>query len=188
METVSRNTCYLKILDGGINLINFKLKAQALCLAGMVSIINSPCDSSFLLCKYFAGRLSSLRPTWAHLRDNSSPSAALPSLFYRSCLDTLLAVGNCDLTAKALYCKLLSIGSFPPILHRQWAQVLGPGFSLNGLGPLSGILLLRNLRMICCGLLPYVQLRFAITYRIGELATLAPVLRVLCERPLTIVF
>ena len=133
METVSRNTCYLKILDGGINLINFKLKAQALCLAGMVSIINSPCDSSFFFCKYFAGRLmSSLRPMWAHLRDNSSPSAALPSLFYRSCLDTLSAVGNCDLTAKALYCKLLSIGSSPPILHQQWDQVIGSGFSLNG--------------------------------------------------------
>ena len=133
METVSRNTCYLKILDGGINLINFKLKAQALCLAGMVSIINSPCDSSFFFCKYFAGRLmSSLRPMWAHLRDNSSPSAALPSLFYRSCLDTLSAVGNCDLTAKALYCKLLSIGSSPPILHQLWAQFIGSGFSLNG--------------------------------------------------------
>ena len=105
IETVSRNTCYLKILDGGINLINFKLKAQALCLAGMVSIINSPCDSSFFFCKYIAGRLiSSLRHTWAHLRDNSSPSAALPSLFYRSCLDTLSAVGNCDPTAKVLYC------------------------------------------------------------------------------------
>ena len=117
----------------GINLINFKLKAQALCLAGMVSIINSPCDSSFFLCKYFAGRLMcSLRPTWAHLRDNSSPSAALPCLIYRSCLDTLSAVGNCDLTAKALYCKLLSISSSPPILHRQWAQVIGPCFSLNG--------------------------------------------------------
>ena len=103
METVSRNTRYLKILDGGTNLINFKLKAQALCLARTVSISNSPCDSSFFLCKYFAGRLmSSLRPTWAHLRDNSSPSAALPSLFYRSCLVTLSAVGNCDVTAKAL--------------------------------------------------------------------------------------
>ena len=44
--------------------------------------------------------MSSLRPTWAHLRDNSSPSAALSSLFYRSCLDTLSAVENCDLTAK----------------------------------------------------------------------------------------
>ena len=110
-------------MDGGINLINIKLKAQALCLAGMVSIINSPCDSSFFSCTYFAGRLlSSLRPTWAHLRDNSSPSAALPSLFYRSCLDTFSAV----------YCKLLSIRSSPPILHRQWAQVIGPGFSLNG--------------------------------------------------------
>ena len=112
METVSRNACYFKILDGGTNLINFKLKAQALCLAGMVSIINLPCDSSFFLCKYFAGRLmSSLRPMRAHLRDNSSPSAAHPSLLHRSCLDTLSAVGNCDVTAKALYCKLSSIGS-----------------------------------------------------------------------------
>ena len=28
--------------------------------------------------------------------------------------------------------KLLSISSSPPILHRQWAQVIGPDFSLNG--------------------------------------------------------
>ena len=83
METVSRNTCYLKILDGGINLINFKLKAEALCLAGMVSIINSPCDSSFFFCKYFAGRLmSSLRPTWAHLRDKRCSSLSLLSLLF----------------------------------------------------------------------------------------------------------
>ena len=39
--------------------------------------------------------------------------------------------------------------------------------------------------MSCCGL---VQLRFAIPYRIRELPTLATVLRVLCERPLAIVF
>ena len=122
MEKVSRNTCYLKIMDGDINLMNFKLQAQALRLAGMVSIINSPCDSSFFLCKFFAGRIiSSLRPMWAHLRDSSSPSAASPSLFYHPCLDTLSAVGNCDANAKALYSKLLPIGSSPLILHRQWA-------------------------------------------------------------------
>ena len=190
METVSRNTCYLKILDGATNLINFKLKAQALYLARTVSLSNSPCDSSFFLCKYFAGRLmSSLRPTWAHLRDNSSPSAALPSPFYRSCLVTLSAVGNCDVTAKALYSKLLSIGSSPPILHRQWAQVIGPGFSLNCHWSLvREIFLQRILKMICCGSLPYVQLKFAIGYRIGELAAPAPVPRVLCERRLAIVF
>ena len=59
-------------MDGDINLTNFKLKAQALRLAGLVSIINSPFDSNFFLFKYFAGRItSSLRPTWDHFRDGS---------------------------------------------------------------------------------------------------------------------
>ena len=63
METVSRNTCSLKLKFEGVNLDNLVSKAQALRLAGMASVLNSPDDSSFFLCKYFLGRrLSSLRP------------------------------------------------------------------------------------------------------------------------------
>ena len=47
METVSRNTLFLKPKDGGINVISLPLKTQALRLAGMASVLNSPEDSSF---------------------------------------------------------------------------------------------------------------------------------------------
>ena len=133
METVSRNTCFLKLKFGGVNLDNLVLKAQALRLAGMASVLNSPDDSSFFLCKYFLGRrLSSMRSEWSSLRDNSSPSASSPTPFYEDCLDTLSRVGDSALVCKTLYQKLLSINSSPPILPRQWSQVIGPGFSLDG--------------------------------------------------------
>lgn len=40
---------------GGVNICNFDLKARALRLAGMVSVLDSPDDSSFFLCTYFVG-------------------------------------------------------------------------------------------------------------------------------------
>ena len=45
METVSRNTFFLKPKDGGINVINFLLKPQALRLAGRDCVLNSTDDS-----------------------------------------------------------------------------------------------------------------------------------------------
>ena len=47
-------------------------------------------------------------------------------------MDTLPRVGDSALVCKVLYKKLLSVESSPPILHRQWSQVIGPGFSLDG--------------------------------------------------------
>ena len=41
-------------------------------------------------------------------------------------------MGDSALVFKVLYKKLLSVESSPPILHRQWSQVIGPGFSLDG--------------------------------------------------------
>ena len=83
--------------------------------------------------KYFVGRrLSCLRSDWLSLRDNSAPSAVFPTPFCEACLDTLSRVGESDLVSKVLYKKLLSVESSPPILHRQWSQVIGPWVSLNG--------------------------------------------------------
>ena len=100
----------------------------------MASVLNSPDESSFFfLCEFVLGRcLSSLRPEWSSLRDNSSPSASSAIPFYEACLDTLSRVGDSALVCKTLYQKLLSINSSPPILPRQWSQVIGPGFSLDG--------------------------------------------------------
>ena len=40
-------------------------------------------------------------------------------------------MGDSALVSKVLYKKLLSVESSPPILYRQWSQVIGPGFSLD---------------------------------------------------------
>ena len=65
METVSRATCFLKPGFGGISICNLPLKADALMLASLVTIIDSDEDSSFFLSKYFVGRpLSTLGSHW----------------------------------------------------------------------------------------------------------------------------
>ena len=62
METFAHNTCYLKVKNGGINLVNLKLKCEALRVTGMISTLNNLFDSSFYLCRFFVGRcLSTLR-------------------------------------------------------------------------------------------------------------------------------
>jgi len=56
METVAPSTCYLKVKDGGINILNLGLKCQALRVAGMILAINDVLDSSFYLCRFYVGR------------------------------------------------------------------------------------------------------------------------------------
>ena len=47
METVARDTCYLKVTHGGINLLNLRMKCKALGVAGMISILANLPDSNF---------------------------------------------------------------------------------------------------------------------------------------------
>ena len=49
METVARNTSYLEVKDGGINLLNLRLKCSALRVAGMISTLVNLTDSTFYL-------------------------------------------------------------------------------------------------------------------------------------------
>ena len=56
METVSRNTSFVKSQSGGPGLDNFDLRCKSLRLVAMASSLSSPSDSSFFLCKYFVGR------------------------------------------------------------------------------------------------------------------------------------
>ena len=124
METVSRNTCFLKTQSGGLGLHNFDLRCKSLRLAGMASTLGSPSDSSFFLCKYFVGRrLSRLRPEWTFLRDNSAPSAFSSSSFYDSCLGIL--------SSKKEYSKLLQSNSPGPILSHHWTPLVSPAFQLS---------------------------------------------------------
>ena len=135
METVSRSTCYLKVRNGGINLVNLKLKCQALGVAGMISTLNNLFDSSFYLCRFYVGRrLSTLRSEWRSLASNLIPNAVLPSNFYSDCISVLSSVRLPDdnLNSKVLYNLLLSKESSSPLLSWHWTPVLGPGFSLSG--------------------------------------------------------
>ena len=57
IETVSRNTCYLLVLSGGLNIVNLEFKCIALCLSSINSLVDLRDDSSFYLRKYFIERL-----------------------------------------------------------------------------------------------------------------------------------
>ena len=181
----------MKPKDGGINVISLPLKAQALRLAGMASVLNSPEDSSFFMLKYYVGRrLSCLRTEWLSLRDNSAPSTVFPTPFYEACLDTLSRVGDSAPVSKVLYKKLLSVESSPPILHRQWSQVIGPGFSLDRHWSLVRDPFTENFKndVIWLIILRGVNARCAILSLTGVLSLLVSATLVPDVRPLTIAF
>ena len=65
MKTVARNTCHLQVKDGGISLLNLRLKCSALRVAGVISTLVNLTDSSFYLCRFYGcRRLSTLRSQW----------------------------------------------------------------------------------------------------------------------------
>ena len=82
IEPVARKTLHNPSLKGGIGILDFEAKSQALRLSAMlISVGDSDCNT-FYLSKYFCGsQLARFRPEWTHLRDNSAPSAAVPTGF-----------------------------------------------------------------------------------------------------------
>ena len=69
METVSRQSCHQPFLKGSLGIINFKIKADPLKLASVVSNCSNADSKSFYLVKYFFGaKLSPIRPEWRSLR------------------------------------------------------------------------------------------------------------------------
>lgn len=115
METVARNTCFLKPCQGGLGIVNLKVKACALRSVGLLSALANPAYSCFFVCRYFvATSIFSLRTEWRHLRSNSLSNASSPTIFYSECIDTLAKVSNAELNSRAIYDKLLAIESSPP--------------------------------------------------------------------------
>ena len=141
METVSRQSCHQPFLKGGLGIINFKIKADALKLASVVSNCSNADSKSFYLIKYFFGaKLSPIRPEWRFLRDNSSPSAQLLTPFYSNCLSVLSSLRkilscqdwrNFAFTSKKCYYTLLKEKSSSPVIHRHWVSFLTIGFDLD---------------------------------------------------------
>ena len=90
MGTVARNTYFLKPFQGGLGIVNLKVKAFALRSVGLLSALANPANSSFFECRYFvASSICSLRNEWRHLRSNSLTNASSPTIFYSECIDTL---------------------------------------------------------------------------------------------------
>ena len=84
------------------------------------------------MCRYFvATSICSLCTEWRHLRSNSLTNASSPTIFYSECINILAKVSDAELNFRAIYNNLLAIESPPPLLPRQWAHMIGPGFSID---------------------------------------------------------
>jgi len=138
IETVSRQSCYQPIARGGLNIVDFSVKAKALKLASIINVTCVSDSKAFFMLKYFLGsRLATFRVEWSFLRDNLSPSTQILTPFYSKCLKALTSLreilsrqdwSDLQFSAKKCYRSLLKEKSSPPVLPRTWIPLLGPGF------------------------------------------------------------
>ena len=101
-----------------------------------MSVLEDPVPNCFYLAKYFCGsQLARFGSRWASLRDNSSPSASLPSSFYSGSLSTLEKLARLPtsfvFSSKNVYRQLLKELTSPPILPRFWSPLLQPALDLD---------------------------------------------------------
>ena len=93
IETVSRQSCYQPIARGGLNIVDFSVKAKALKLASIINVTCVSDSKAFFMLKYFLGsRLATFRVEWSFLRDNLSPSTRILTPFYSKCLKALTSL------------------------------------------------------------------------------------------------
>lgn len=131
IEPVARKTLHCPVVKGGLGIVDFEVKGRALRLASTLAVLEDPVPNCFFLAKYFCGsRLARFGSKWACLRDNSSPSASLPTLFYSGSLSSLEKLARLPssfvFSSKNIYRELLKELSSPPILPRFWSPFLRP--------------------------------------------------------------
>lgn len=133
IETVSQQTLSAPVKEGGLGIVDFETKSRALQLSFALSVIEEPNAKVFYMLKYFLGtRLAKLRSKWSHLRDNSSPTAKQPTIFYQlvlsalNDLDSRVRDKNFKFTSKAIYLKFLSQTVASPLLSPFWRAYIGP--------------------------------------------------------------
>ena len=152
METISRNTFFLKLKDGGINVISLPLKAQALRLAGSLlfsilqRILAFLCLSTLLVAVYLV----------------CVPNGFLCAIILLLALPSRLLFTRpvwipCQGWVTALWFLRFSIRNSCPLSHPRKSYI-DSGLRLSGQGFLSlvtglssGILLQRILRMMLFG-------------------------------------
>ena len=134
IETVARRSLISPVADGGLGLRDFWTQGLASRLALLIRGISEQQWKSFYLVKYFCGaQLASIRRSWAHLRDNYTPSAVSPSTFFAPLLTALRDLHpplNFSFTSKEFYSSLVSKIVTVPILPYLWTPFVPRTFSL----------------------------------------------------------
>ena len=133
VETVGRTSLSAPIYKGGLGLIDFVTKGEALKISSVLISLDKPDTKSFFLVKYFIGsQLARLRPEWSHLRDNSVPSALKPTKFYEDSLKVLTSLLNrlnpsttFKHDSKTCYLELLKETVSAPIFLYRWTTMIG---------------------------------------------------------------
>ena len=139
IETISCNTLYTPVDQGGLGLIDVITKSKALKIASIVGTISKPLSKCFFLFKYFVGsQVARLQAAWSFLRDNLTPSALQPSLFYSTFMDSIQSlvkrvhpVNSFTFSSKACYQEILKETVSPAVLSHSWSPVVGRGFCLS---------------------------------------------------------
>ena len=136
IEPVARKSLHCPVKEGGLGIIDFEVKAQALRLSSTLATFNDPSFKCFYLAKYFCGaRLALFCPCWAGLRDNSSPNAVKLTKVYSKCFKYIEKLSHTpssfSFTSKNIYVELHKERTSPPILPRSWFPFVGLSFDLS---------------------------------------------------------
>ena len=134
IETVSRQTLLAPVKDGGLGILDFSCKSNALKVSLILPIVNRSDTKDFYMLKYFIGsQLARLRPGWFRLRDNSGPSALTPTSFYKHGLKCITDLENSindkssfKYNYKNCYLKYLQKTVTAPLLPSRWRAFLSP--------------------------------------------------------------
>lgn len=122
LETVARKLIVCPLDQVGLGFIDFKSKGEALRLSTLVKSLSDHTFKCYYLIRYFCGsRLAPLQPKWSELRDNHTPSAAMPTPFYLCLLSSLKLFNfpSSFFESKAFYKEIMK--------HRSTSLSL-PGF------------------------------------------------------------
>ena len=127
IEPVKRRTCQLSVVEGGLGMVDMKLRARALRVDNLLKILNKPDQAPWYMVRYFVGRgLAHKNVRWKYLLSNMRPNAGRPTEYYELVMSDL---DNFDVpvvtTVKEIYKVFLSEVTVLPRCHGIWQHSVG---------------------------------------------------------------
>ena len=156
LEPVAWRSIVCSLDQGGLSLIDFWSKGEALRLSSFVKSFSDPSFKCFHLVRYFCeSRLLALRPEWSTLRDIRVPKAASPSKFYSRMIDLKSCnfPGSFAFDSKSIYKVIIKRHFSLPVLPTFWSPLLSRSFSVCAIGRWLEIHSLKTIKVIFHGLL-----------------------------------